>query len=297
MPGLLSSLLKRAPFLRRPIQWRDREIERLRGQLSAKEQEVRAAWEHAQKLDAALQRFDRYFHSADYNFDSLLVFNKNVAFLRDDAFMKAYDRGAHSGHKLGGKGDGSEDIHIEWRAHVACWAALRARHLQGSFVECGVNTGILSLTVCHYLDFNATGKDFFLFDTFCGIPEEQMAEEERAARLQENVDFYEECYERVARNFAPFPRAHLVRGMVPDTLTSVAIDKVCYLSIDMNIAAPEIAAMEFFWEKLVSGAAVILDDYGWAKYALQQQEHDRFARAKGVPILLLPTGQGLLIKP
>jgi len=56
----------------------------------------------------------------------------------------------------------------------------------------------------------------------------------------------------------------------------------------MNIVEPEIAAMEFFWETR-PGAAVILDDYGWKNYALQQQAHDRFAAARGVPILLLPT--------
>jgi hypothetical protein len=65
----------------------------------------------------------------------------------------------------------------------------------------------------------------------------------------------------------------------------------------MNIVQPEIAAMEFFWDNLVPGAAVILDDYGWANYSLQQEAHDRFAAAMGVPILLLPTGQGLIIKP
>ena len=65
----------------------------------------------------------------------------------------------------------------------------------------------------------------------------------------------------------------------------------------MNIVQPEIAAMEFFWDKLVSGAAVILDDYGWVNYSLQQEAHDRFAASKDVPILNLPTGQGLIIKP
>src|SRR5262249_18132637 len=130
-----------------------------------------------------------------------------------------------------------------------------------------------------------------------GIPEGQMHEFERATRIEENRQIYEECYERACRNFAPFPRARLVRGMVPDTLHDVQIDRVCYLSLDMNIVAPEIAAIEHFWDKLVPGALVVLDDYGWSKYALQQEAMDRFASGKGVRILTLPTGQGLLIKP
>jgi O-methyltransferase len=249
---------------------RGQETDQLRAELAD-------AWAHAHKLDAALQRVDAIFRSADYNCDSLLVYDKNVSFLRDDRFMNAYRRGVHSGHRIGRKDGHGQDIHIEWRVHVACWAAERARRLPGSFVECGGNTGILSLAVCEYVDFNSTAKDFFLFDTFCGIPESQMRAEERPHRTQENADIYEECFDVVSRNFAPYPRARLVRGLVPDTLATAAIDRVCYLSIDMNIVEPEIAAMEFFWDKLVPGAAVILDDYGWKNYVLQQEAHDRFA--------------------
>lgn len=306
--GLFSSLMQRVPAIRRSLRAEMGELDRLTACLTAKErelQQVREAKdreihqvrEHARNVEDGLRRLDAVFRSANYNADSLMVFNKNVNYLRNESFMQAYCAGVHSGHKMGRKSGIGEDIHIEWRVHVACWAAARARHLDGSFVECGVNTGILSLAVCHWIDFNATGKDFFLFDTFCGIPEQQMAEQERQQRLHENDEIYEECYDLVCRNFAPFPRAHLVRGMVPDTLSRVNIEKVCYLSIDMNIAEPEIAAMEHFWDKLVPGAAVILDDYGWAGYELQQKEHDRFAASKGVPILLLPTGQGLIIKP
>jgi hypothetical protein len=55
--------------------------------------------------------------------------------------------------------------------------------------------------------------------------------------------------------FAPFPRAILVRGRIPETLQSVTIDRVAYLSSDMNIALSERAAIEFFWPKLSPGAS------------------------------------------
>ena len=233
----------------------------------------------------------------DYNHDALAVWHKDVSFLRDPAFVRAYQAGMNSGHKICREKGSDVDIHIEWRVYVACWAAWHAKQLPGSFVECGVNTGIYSLAVCNYIDFNSTGKDFFLFDTFKGIPEEQMTEQERDNRIRENQELYEECYDVARRNFAPFPKAKLVRGKVPDTLNRVSIDKVCYLSIDMNIAEPEIAAIEFFWDKLVCGAPVLLDDYGWVYYSLQKEEMDSFASKKGVKILTMPTGQGLLIKP
>ena len=60
----------------------------------------------------------------------------------------------------------------------------------------------------------------------------------------------------------------------------------------MNCSTPEVAAAHFFWERLVPGALMLLDDY-----AYRHKVEGRFAQAKTNNILSLPTGQGLLIKP
>jgi O-methyltransferase len=235
-----------------------------------------------------------------YQADHLAVWEKSVEFLDDPRFRSAYRRGVNSGHTfplLPYAGEDDATLHIEWRVHVCCWAATVAARLPGDFVECGVNTGIFSLAICEYINFNATGKMFWLFDTFCGIPEEQLNERERAlGRLGEN-SWYPDCWELAKTNFAPFPNARLVRGKVPDTLATVEIDRVSYLSLDMNIALPERAALEFFWPKLVPGALVVLDDYAQKPYEEQKRAIDEFAADREITILTLPTGQGMLIKP
>ena len=94
-------------------------------------------------------------------------------------------------------------------------------------------------------------------------------------------------------NFAPWPRCRLIRGTVPGTLDEFPKDRrVAYFSIDMNIVLPEIAAIEFFWDRLVPGAVVLLDDYGWATHLAQKEAFDAFAQAHNAMILTLPTGQG-----
>jgi O-methyltransferase len=236
----------------------------------------------------------------DYDADSLVVYSKEVGFLRDPRFQAAYRRGMDSGHHIAREPGSDDDIHIEWRVHVLLWAASHAARLPGDFVECGVNTGIFSLAVCDYLDFNATGKSFWLFDTFAGIPLDQVSERERELGRSvesENESMFSECYKLARANFAQFPRAHLVRGRVPQTLATVDIGRVAYLSIDMNIAEPEVAALKFFWDKLSPGAPVIFDDYGWSPYLAQKEALDALAAELGVSILELPTGQGLLLKP
>jgi O-methyltransferase len=244
-----------------------------------------------------------------YNADSLTVYGKNVEFLHDPKFVAAYRRGMNSGHCIGRPPGSDLDIHIEWRVAVCCWAARHAAKLKGDFVECGVNTGIFSLAVCEYVDLNSLDKSFYLFDTFEGIPLGQMSEKEKSIRniplgpdgesvvSSKHNEMYPQCYEMAARNFSPFPRARLVRGTVPESLSSVNIENVAYLSIDMNIAYPERAAIERFWPKLSSGAIVVLDDYAWQGHAEQKASLDEFTRVVGVEILTLPTGQGLIIKP
>lgn len=254
--------------------------------------------------DELLHRYNdlnvRYAHATrwgdpTYDADCLRVWNKNTDFMADPLFVAAYRAGMRSDHRLDRHSPETVDIHIEWRIHVCCWAASHAKQLAGDFVECGTNTGIMSLAICHYIDFNSTGKRFFLFDTYSGIPEDQIGPQEGHAREQNLA--YRDCFETARRNFSPFPSAILVRGKVPQTLPSQHIDKVCYLMLDMNIAAPECAALNYFWEKMVIGGIVLFDDYGWLGYDAQKNAHDAFAASRGVKILNLPTGQGMLVKP
>jgi hypothetical protein len=228
-----------------------------------------------------------------YNADGLSVWGKNLSFLKEARFLQAYGKGARSGHHFG---ENPDEIHVEWRVHVILWAAGIGLKLEGDFVECGVNTGIYALAIAEYHRFAESGRTFHLFDTFRGTPEEQMAPEERENRIRDNETYYPDCYETAKANFAPYPNFHLIRGRVPDTLADAGISKVAYLSIDMNVASAEIAALEYFWDKLAVGAVVVLDDYGWETCETQYAAHNAFAEKMGTSILALPTGQGILIK-
>lgn len=87
-----------------------------------------------------------------------------------------------------------------------------------------------------------------------------------------------------------------MRGRVPDTLSAIESKAISYLSIDMNCVTPEIQAGEYLWPRLVNGGVILLDDYGWWPHIGQKNAWDAFAAARGLKILALPTGQGLLVK-
>ena len=231
-----------------------------------------------------------------YDHDDLKVTGKNLDFLKDPRFQRAYSKGATTDHKFGTARDGGPDIHIEYRVYMLLWAASHALKLPGDFVECGVNTGICSLAIYDYTDFGSSDKQFYLFDTFNGIPQSQMSEKESRSRQAYNDLLYDECYQQTLDSFSEYPNARLIRGEVPESLQQVEVEQVSYLHLDMNITYPEVEALRHFWPRMTAGGIVMLDDYAWHGHGEQKAAMDEFAAAVKTPICTLPTGQGMLIK-
>lgn len=228
-----------------------------------------------------------------YNTDGLAT-RHNAEFRNHPRFAKAYAAGLKTIESR------SPGLDIAWRVHVACWAADHATKLEGDFVEFGVFTGILSRSIVEYVDFGKqTNRRLWLFDTFQGLDESKMSETElkRGLVTSYNKSYTGDYYGEVQQTFAPFPNVKIIKGSVPDSLAGIDIPKAAYVSIDMNSAAPEIAAATYIWPRLVSGGIIIYDDYAWMAHIEQKRAHDQWAAERGCTILTLPTGQGLLIKP
>jgi len=214
----------------------------------------------------------------------------NHEFMLDPFFRRAYARGV-----LASKAD----YHWEWRVHVGLWAAYSASKLKGDFVECGVNRGFLSSAIMEFLNWDSLNRTFYLMDTFCGLDERYMSDEEiKRGTLELNKgDFYTRSVESVRDNFSQWKNIRIIVGAIPETLCAVEAENVAYLHIDMNCTPPEVAAFNYFWERLVPGAFILFDDYAYRGHELQRVAMDSAAATKDLKILSLPTGQGLLIKP
>ena len=219
-----------------------------------------------------------------YNTDGLATSN-NCDFINEPRFAKAYEAAKAT--------NPWPDFTLMWRIHIVCWLAENVRHLVGDFVECGVNTGAYARAIIEYINFNSTGKTFFLLDTFQGLDPAYVTEEEKEAGILNYK--YRDTYEEVLKTFSPF-KTKIIKGSVPETLAECKTEKICYLSIDKNNVVPEIAAVKYFWDKIVKGGVLILDDYGFPMHMQQKIAFDKFAGEVHHEILSLPTGQGLIIK-
>lgn len=218
----------------------------------------------------------------------------NHDFMTDPSFVKAYQRGTVAA---------GNDYLWHWRVHIGLWTAYSASKLAGDFVECGVNRGFLSSAIMEYLDWDAMGKTFYLLDTFCGLDDRYLSELdiqtgalEKNKRALEN-GFYADQAESVQANFSQWKHVQIIQGSIPETLSSVKTDRIAYLHLDMNCSPPEVASLNFFWEKLSPGAFVLLDDYAYIGHGSQKTALDDAVETKNSRIVSLPSGQGLLIKP
>ena len=162
-----------------------------------------------------------------------------------------------------------------------------------------MNRGFTSSAVLDFLNWNQThgNRKFYLMDTFHGLIDDQVNEEERAlGRIETFKDIYVECFDEVKNNFLEYNDVVLVRGVIPFTLKQNPAKKVAFMHIDMNCAAPEIAAMRHFWPKMTPGGIVVLDDYAYEGYQPQKNAMDELGRELGFSVLSLPTGGGMIVK-
>lgn len=207
--------------------------------------------------------------------DDMMLFGRAMSFVFDEEFIKAF-------HAI--QPDAVESA-IVWRSYVMYWAARQALERPGDFVEAGVYKGATARLICNATDFAALDRTYWLYDAF-GTLDEGLKLSGHTADLEDTV----------RRRFADVPNVRIIAGLVPDSFAQGEPQQIALLHVDMNHAAPEQAVLERFYDRLVPGACVVLDDYGHSPHWRQKDMADEFAAARGKMILELPTGQGLLIR-
>ncbi len=248
--------------------------------------------------DAVIERLVAPFHTSLTWGDRLLTLDKSAGFRSDPAFKSAFDRMTTDT----GQTQYSDPDGIAWRLNTLVWAARNGLALEGDFVECGVYQGQMSWLVTQTVDVAGSGKDFYLYDTFDGFApawssaETDTPDDPRAFELHDAAYRNPELYPSVCRLFEDAPYAKVIKGVVPDVLHEISPRRIAYLHLDMNSPGPEIAALEMLFDRVASGAAIVLDDYGWTVFAAQKRAHDAWFAERGYTVLELPTGQGLVVK-
>jgi len=213
-----------------------------------------------------------------YAGDNIFTYHRNLSFLDDGALMAAFNKHAQT----------DVEKSILWRMSTILWGVRNGLRLEGDFVECACYKGTTVRIVCDAVDFAAHAeRKYFLYDLFDHDPSmdhHSMPEHSR------------QLYEQVRQRFSDLPNVIVTQGKVPDVLTQVSPQKIAFLHLDLNNAPAEIGALEVLFDRMVPGAALVLDDYGWLGYRQQKLAEDPWFAQRGYRVLEMPTGQGLVMK-
>lgn len=233
-----------------------------------------------------------------YNEDNICT-PRNHDFVDDPNFLKAYKSATSMGYAS--KGPGS--VHGRWNWHVLTFAAKHAASLNADIVQLGVFQGAEAAAMASYIEIEKLKIRMILCDTFIGVPEEQWTPTEIAAGADSAQHMYKEAgdnFTMVRDRFSHLSNVEVIQGTVPDVLPSIKSNKIGFLSLDLNCAAPEKEAAEYLWDRVVPGGIIMSDDYGHSREGVgfyeQKLAFDSFAKSKGHEVLALPTGQALIIK-
>jgi len=213
-----------------------------------------------------------------YAGDNLFTYHRNLGFLEDNEMMGAFNKHAQT----------QVEKSILWRMATILWGVRNGLRLEGDFVECACYKGTTVRIVCDAVGFDSyADRTYYLYDLFDHDPSmPHHAMPEHSVRL----------YDQVRRRFADLPNVTVTQGKVPEVLSEVAPQKIAFMHLDLNNGPAEIGALEVLFDRMVPGAVLVLDDYGWLHYRQQKLMEDPWFAARGYRVLEIPTGQGLVIK-
>ena len=228
-----------------------------------------------------------------------LATNHITDFLKDEVFVRNY--------RLAAKNTNMSKLshRILYRSYVvnyfADYAIKKFQENKGCFVELGTHKGLMAKLIILNTDLINQNINFYLFDTFEGIPIDQVKDNLKRKFVEDlNASIYkEDVFKFVQKKFGDYECVKLIKGILPATLNnnSIILDDIKFLHIDLNNDYAEIESIKILYEKLLVGAPVILDDYCNSElYRDQKNSWDKFIEEKGMKILSLPTGQGLFFK-
>lgn len=208
--------------------------------------------------------------------DDLFVWFRTLGFLSDPEFVEAFRPYAD---------DPTLRARI-WRVHVLCWAARSCLALDGDFADFGCYDGRTVDVVQRYADFARTGggRRWVLYDMF----EDPPAESRKAAHGPD-------LFGRVRAMFSAVPGVEVVKGALPGSCAGTLPERIAFAQVDLNDADAEVATIEAIADRLVPGGIVVLDDYGFERYRESHAREKALFASRGLGVLELPTGQGLVV--
>ena len=145
------------------------------------------------------------------------------------------------------------------------------------------------------------GRKLYLFDTFEGFTNQQVAKDvderwkKELTLIEENFDNPE--WKHILDDFEQPEECIVKKGYFPDTAEGIE-DTFCFVSLDVDIYAGTKSGLEFFWPRLANGGIIMIHDYNCNSCQGVTKAVNEFAEKRGIfPICLSDrAGSAILLK-
>ncbi|HYW09483.1 MAG TPA: TylF/MycF/NovP-related O-methyltransferase, partial [Longimicrobium sp.] len=143
----------------------------------------------------------------------------------------------------------------------------RYRNVAGAVVECGVWKGGMIAGMASVL---GPDREYYLFDSFEGLPPAQAIDGESALRWQASTDspwYFDNCaadirFAEDAMRRAGARDVHLIRGLFDQTLPGfVPRSPIAILRLDGDWYASTMTCLTHLYPHVARGGLIIIDDY------------------------------------
>ncbi len=187
---------------------------------------------------------------------------------------------------------------LMWRHYLVYWtasyAAPNTRSDVKNLVECGVCDGLTAFFALSAVSESGGEWHAYLYDAWDAMREDLLLEKEK-----KNVGEYAYLsVENTRANLSSFSgKVCFNKGYIPELFARAENPSdLVWMHIDLNSATPTVAALDFFWNKMVVGGVILLDDYGWPGYEDTRDMIHQWMHGRNGYLLPLPTGQAIIFK-
>jgi len=126
---------------------------------------------------------------------------------------------------------------------------IKNKSIEGNLAEVGVYQGNTS-KINHFL---APERKLYLFDTFEGFPSKFLD--------QEDYRFKDTTVKILKKKIGDLHNIIIKKGIFPETAKGLENEKFSFVMIDLDIFAPTVAALDFFYPRVVTGGYIFIHDY------------------------------------
>ena len=167
---------------------------------------------------------------------------------------------------------------------------INAKGLTGNVAELGVYKGKFA----RYINMYFPGRLLYLFDTFEGFDNRDVAKEKQENFSSGEQDFSDTSVAAVLK-LMPFPaQCQPVKGFFPESATGID-DTFVFVSLDADLYEPIYNGLQFFYPRLVKGGYIFIHDFNNDLYKGSRKAVEQFCSEQHIGFVPLPDSGGSAI--